>query len=72
MPTFVAKCLEKSTAYELNYGEAHINKFEICWQNVLWSNESKLSFSRMNNRWYIWQAPSTAFEDKVLIPTIEH
>ena len=42
------------------------------WQNVLWSDETKIELFGLNGERYVWRKPSTAHHPKNTIPTVKH
>lgn len=46
---------KKHKQAQLKYTKAHINKLEMLWQNVLWSDETKLDHLGRNDRLYVWR-----------------
>ena len=42
------------------------------WQNVLWSDETKMELFGLNAKRYAWRKPNTAHHPKNTIPTVKH
>ena len=42
------------------------------WQNVLWSDETKMELFGLNAKRYVWGKPNTAHHLKNTIPTVKH
>ena len=40
------------------------------WQNVLWSDETKMELFGRNAKCYVWCKPNTAHHPKNTIPTV--
>ena len=45
---------------------------EAMWQNVLWSDETKMELFGLNAKRYVWHKPNTAHHPKNTIPTVKH
>ena len=42
------------------------------WQNVLWSDETKMELFGRNAKHYVWHIPNTTHHPKNTIPTVKH
>lgn len=56
----------------LKYAKTNIEKPQDFWNNVLWTDETKIElFGHMDSR-YVWRTPNTAYEEKNLVATVKH
>lgn len=56
----------------LKFARANVDKDHDFWNNVLWTDESKIELFGHQNRRHVWRKPNTAFQEKNLIPTVKH
>lgn len=42
------------------------------WNNVLWTNENKVEMFDHDGQHYVWGYQNTAYENKQLVPIVEH
>ena len=63
---------KKNIAAHLKFAKEHIDDPQDFWNNVLWTDESKVELFGLNEKCYVWRKPNTAFEQKNLIPTVKH
>uniref|UniRef100_A0A803JRB0 N-acetylgalactosaminidase, alpha- n=1 Tax=Xenopus tropicalis TaxID=8364 RepID=A0A803JRB0_XENTR len=56
----------------LNFAKKHLNDCQDFWENILWTDETKVElFGRCVSR-YIWRKSNTAFQKKNIIPTVKY
>lgn len=55
----------------LNYAKSHLDKPEAFWNNILWTDETKIELFGHNQKRYAWRKKNTAFEEKNLLPTVK-
>ena len=56
----------------LRYAKKHSGDSEATWQNVLWSDETKMDLFDLNAKRYVWYKPNTAHYPKNTIPIVKH
>ena len=49
-----------------------LNKLKDLWNNVLWTDETKVEMFGHNAQQHVWRKPNTAYQHKHLIPTVKH
>ena len=55
----------------LRYAKAHLDKPASFWNEVLWTDETKVELFGHNKGRYAWRKKNTAFQDKHLLPTVK-
>ncbi|XP_075444851.1 uncharacterized protein LOC142488342 isoform X3 [Ascaphus truei] len=63
---------KKNIAARLKFAKEHIDDPQDFWNNVLWTDESKVELFGLNEKRSAWRKPNTVFEQKNLIPTVKH
>lgn len=63
---------KKNVSARLKYAQDHMDKPQAFWDNVLWTDESKIELFSYNHQRYVWRKKNTAFEHKNLVPTVKH
>lgn len=56
----------------LTFARENVDKDQDFWNNVLWTDESKIELFGHQSRGHVWRKPNTAFQEKNLIPTVKH
>ena len=56
----------------LQFAKDHVDMLSKFWNNVLWSDETKIELFGHMDRRYVWRKPGTAFDEKNLVPTVKH
>jgi hypothetical protein len=56
----------------LEFAREHINKPLAFFNNILWSDETKVELFRNTGPQFIWREEGKALEEKSLIPTTKH
>lgn len=62
----------KNIRARLKFANEHLGKDQHFWNNVLWTDESKVELFGHSTRRHVWRKPKTAFDHKNLIPTVKH
>ena len=52
---------KKNVFARLEYAKEHLNKNQVFWENILWSDESKIELFSFNKQRYIWRKENTAY-----------
>ena len=63
---------KKNIKARLKFARENIDKDQVFWNNVLWTDESKVELFGHQNRRHVWRKQNTAFQGKNLIPTVKH
>lgn len=63
---------KKNMKARLKFARVNVDKDQDFWNNVLWTDESKIELFGHQNRGHVWRKPNTAFQEKNLIPTVKH
>ena len=50
----------------------HLNKPQDFWNNVLWTDQTKVEMFGLDAQQHVWRKPNTANQHKHLIPTVKH
>lgn len=61
---------KKNMAVELWFAKLQLNKPQVSWNNVLWSDETKIEMFGDNAQSHIWQKSNMANQHRHLIPTV--
>lgn len=56
----------------LKYAKENLDKPEAFWNNVLWTDETKIELFGHNQRRYVWRKKGEAFQEKNTLPTVKH
>ena len=56
----------------LKFAKLHVDKPQDFWNNVLWTDETKVEISGHNAQQHIWRKPNTTYEHKHVILTVKH
>lgn len=59
-------------AARLNFARGHLDKEEVFWDRVLWSDETKIELFGHNDVKRIWRKNGEAFLPKNTVPTVKH
>ncbi|KAF7654779.1 hypothetical protein LDENG_00064760 [Lucifuga dentata] len=63
---------KKNTKARLTFAKKHLDDPQDFWENILWTDETKVElYGRCASR-YIWCKTNTAFQKKNIIPTVKH
>ncbi len=63
---------KKNTKARLTFAKTYLDYAQDFWENIMWTDESKVElFGRCVSR-YIWCKTNTAFHKKNIIPTFKH
>lgn len=63
---------EKHKKARLEFAKMHIDKPQSFWENVLWTDESKLELFGKSHQLYVHRRKNEAFKEKNTIPTVKH
>lgn len=63
---------KKNIKARLTFAKTHLDHPQSFWNNVLWTDESKVELFGRNASRYIWRKKNTAFEKKNIVPTVKH
>ena len=63
---------KRNTKARLKFARGSVDKEQDFWNNVLWTDESKIELFGHQNRGHVWRTPNTAFQEKNFIPTVKH
>ena len=59
-------------AARLRLAKLHLNKPQDFWNNVLWTDQTKVETFGHNAQQHVWRKPNTAYQHKHLTPTVKH
>jgi len=59
-------------AVQFRFVKLHQNKPQDFWNNVLWTDETKVKMFGYNAQQHVLRKPNTAYQHKHLIPTVKH
>ena len=57
---------------QLRFVKLHLNKPQDFWNNVLWTDQTKVEMFGHNAQQHVWRKPNTTYQHKHLIPTVKH
>ncbi|MBN3293577.1 TCB1 transposase, partial [Polypterus senegalus] len=63
---------KKNITARLQFAKDYVDKPEVYWKNVLWTDETKIELFGLNEKRYVWRKETTAFQHKNLIPFVKH
>lgn len=63
---------KKHALARINFAKKHISWSNTSWDQVIWSDETKVNLFGSDGRMYVRRKDGTRFENKNLIPTIKH
>lgn len=55
----------------LAYAKRHLDKPESFWNNILWTDETKIELFGHNQKRFTWRKKNTAFHQKNILPTVK-
>lgn len=56
----------------LEFAKMHIDKPQSFWENVLWSDETKLELFSRSHQLYVRRCKNEAYKEKNTVPTVKH
>lgn len=56
----------------LNFAKEHLYEPNGYWNNVLWSDETKIELFGLNSNRQVWRKPNQAYQPKNTVPTVKH
>jgi len=59
-------------AAQLKFVKLHLNKPQDFWNNVLWTDQTKVEMFGHNAQQHICGKPSRAYQHKHLMPAVKH
>ncbi|MBN3292713.1 TCB1 transposase, partial [Polypterus senegalus] len=62
----------KNIAECLNFVKEHLDTPQQYWENVLWSDETKIELFGRNKQNFIWRKKGTAYQHQNIIPTVKY
>uniref|UniRef100_A0A8C5PUM9 Transposase Tc1-like domain-containing protein n=1 Tax=Leptobrachium leishanense TaxID=445787 RepID=A0A8C5PUM9_9ANUR len=63
---------KKNIAARLKFAKEHLDVPQHYWQNILWTDETKIELFGKNTQHYVWRKKGTAHQHQNLIPTVKH
>ena len=63
---------KKNIQDRLNFAKTCMKSPKSMWENVLWSDETKVEHFGHNSKRYVWHKNNTAHHPKNTIPTVKH
>ena len=63
---------KKNIAAHLKLAKEHIGTPQWYWQNVLWTDETKIELFGKNTQRYIWHKKGTEHHHENIIPTVKY
>lgn len=56
----------------LHFAKENLDKPQSFWENVLWTDETKVELFGNSHQQYVYRRPNEAFKEKNTIPTVKH
>ncbi|KAK1788505.1 hypothetical protein P4O66_016928, partial [Electrophorus voltai] len=56
----------------LKFASEHLNDSEKTWENVMWSDETKIELFGINSTRHVWRQRNSRYDPKNTIPTVKH
>jgi len=56
----------------LQFAREHADKPKAFWNQVLWSDETKIKLFESDGKTWVWHQSGEAYKDKNLVPTVKH
>ena len=56
----------------LEFSKMHIDKPQSFWENVLWTDETKLELFGRSHQLYVRRWKNEAYKEKSTVPTVKH
>lgn len=63
---------KKNIKARLTFAKNHLDHPQSFWENVLWTDQTKVELFGRNASRYIWRKKNTAFDKKNIVPTVKH
>ncbi len=54
------------------FAEDNLAKSMICWNHVLWSDESKVNLFDSDGFQHVWRRPGEEYQENCALPTVKH
>lgn len=61
---------QKNIAACLKFTKEHLDTPQHYWENVLWTDETKVELFGKNTQHYVWRKKGTAYQHENIIPTV--
>ena len=65
-------CQKKNIVARLMFAKRHLDTPQKFWQNMLWTDETKVELFGRNTQRHVWRKNGTAHQHQHLIPTVKH
>uniref|UniRef100_A0AAR2KM81 Transposase Tc1-like domain-containing protein n=1 Tax=Pygocentrus nattereri TaxID=42514 RepID=A0AAR2KM81_PYGNA len=62
----------QNNAAHLKFAKEHLDVPQHYWQNILWTDETKIELIGRNTQRYVWRKKGTAHQHQNLIPTVKY
>ena len=56
----------------LEFAKTHLNNSKSFWENVLWTDETKLELFGKAHHLYVYKKQNEAFKEKITFPAVKH
>src|SRR4029434_7061300 len=56
----------------LKFANEHLNDSKEDWENVMWSDETKIELFAINSTCCVWRGKNAEYHPKTTIPTVKH
>src|SRR4029434_8901069 len=56
----------------LKFANGHLNDSKEDWENVMWSDETKIKLFGINSTHCVWSGKNAEYDPKNTIPTVKH
>jgi hypothetical protein len=63
---------QKNIAAHLKFTKEHLDVPQSYWQNILWTDETKVVLFGRNTQQYVWRKKGTAHQHQNLIPNVKY
>lgn len=63
---------KKNIVARLMFAKRHLDTPQKFWQNILWTDETKVELFGRNTQHHVWRKNGTAHQHQHLIPTVKH
>uniref|UniRef100_A0A3B3R2T1 Tc1-like transposase DDE domain-containing protein n=1 Tax=Paramormyrops kingsleyae TaxID=1676925 RepID=A0A3B3R2T1_9TELE len=63
---------KKNIAARLKFAKEHLDVPQHYWQNIQWTDETKIELFGKNTQHYVWRKKGSAHQHQDLIPTVKH
>ncbi|KAK3525999.1 hypothetical protein QTP70_011800 [Hemibagrus guttatus] len=63
---------KKNIKARLSFARKHLDDPQDFWENILWTDETKIELFERSVSHYVWHKSNTAFQKKNIIPTVKY